>query len=194
MAQVWRVTVDWSGGKIGTGFSNMFFNTGVSTAQVAADAVRKFFSDSYSIGAGLPTGVTLNFRPIVDTVEATNGEQTSTTAVVAPAPVVGSDSTRYAAVAGACVTWRTGEFINGHRITGRTFLVPVGGGVLGTDGTLDTTFLGFINTAAAALVASPTEFVVWRRPTAPAATDGTTHLIAAGTCRDKTAYLTSRRD
>jgi hypothetical protein len=168
-------------------------STGVSTVQAAADAARAFFSSSYSVGAFLPAGVSISFDPTVDVLEEVNGELTSTVPVTAPGTITGSGNARYAAVAGACVTWRTGDFVGGRRVRGRTFLVPVDGGALGLDGSLDDTFRGFINTAAAALVASAPEFVIWRRPTSHAAADGSAHIVGSGSCQDKTAFLTSRR-
>ncbi len=193
MPQLYRVVAEWTGGRVGTGYSNLFFASGVSTQQACADAVRAFFSSSYSVGAGLPVGVQIQVRGVVDTIEETNGELTDSTSVTTPAVIAGSDSSRYAAVAGACVTWRTGDFVAGRRVRGRTFLVPVGGQMLQADGTLDTTFLGFINTAAAALIAAAPELRVWRRPSGPGASDGSSHLAASGLCSDKTAFLTSRR-
>lgn len=193
MPQLWRITVDWTGGKVGTGFSNLFFSVSASSAQVAADSVRTFFSNSYSVGALLPTGVVLSFRPVVDTIELTNGELTSTTAITTPAPITGSDSGRYAAVAGACVSWRTGDFVAGRRVRGRTFLVPLGSQGLQADGTIDTTALGFIQSAATALITAAPELVVWRRPTSHAAADGSAHIVGAATVSDKTAFLSSRR-
>lgn len=193
MPQLFRVVAEWTGGRIGTGYSNFFFASTVSTKQAAADAVRAFLSSSYSVGAGLPVGVQIQVRGVVDTIEETNGELTASDAVTPPAVIAGSDSSRYAAVAGACVTWRTGDFVAGRRVRGRTFLVPAGGQMLQQDGTLDTTFLGFINTAAAALISAAPELRVWRRPTNAAAGDGASFLVGSGLCSDKTAFLTSRR-
>lgn len=193
MSQLYRVVCDWSGGKIGTGFTNLFFTAGVSTPQLCADAARKFFADALSLGAYLPTGVNINFRSSVDVLEASNGELTQPVAVTAPLPIAGADPGRYAAIAGACVTWRTGDWVNGHRVRGRTFLVPLGQTGLQTDGTLDTTLLSITNAAAATLIAAAPEFVVWRRPTSHEAADGSAHIVGTGVCSDKTAYLSSRR-
>lgn len=193
MATLWRVTADWSGGKIGTGYTNIYFTGGTSTPQLCADAVKAFFGSAYSSGAALPAGVAINFRASVDAIEATDGTLNNSLAVTAPTVITGSDAGRYAALAGACVTWRTLDYLNGRRVRGRTFLVPVGGGALQADGTLDTTILGFMNTAASALIAAAPELVVWHRPTGPAATDGSPHVVVGGTAADKTAFLTSRR-
>lgn len=193
MAQIWRVTATWSGGKIGTGFTNFFFSTGASTAQLAADAMRTFFSAVYSAGGRLPAGVTISWPAVVDTLEATNGQLTSTTPITPPVALNGSDTGPYAAVAGACATWRTGDFVNGHRVRGRTFLVPMGSLGMQNDGTIDNGVVTSIGTAGAALIAAAPEFVIWRRPSSAAAADGSTHLAAAITVSDQAAFLSSRR-
>lgn len=193
MAQIWRVTVTWTGGKIGTGYTNLFFNTSASTAQLAADAARSFFFTALGSGGQLPQGVVLTFPAVVDTIEATNGQLTSNTPITAPVAINGADSGAYAAVSGACVTWRTGDFVAGHRVRGRTFLVPLGATGWQNDGSLATSTISTINTAAAAIVAAAPEFVVWRRPDSAAASNGSTHIVATGTVSDKAAYLTSRR-
>lgn len=193
VADLWKVTAKWTGGSIGSGFSNFYFTAGVGSAQQAMDAARKFLSDSYSAGAGLPAGVNISFDPIVTVLAETNGQISNVLAVTAGITITGSDTTRYAAVAGACVTWRTGIYLGGRKVRGRTFLVPLGGLALQNDGTVDTTFLGFINNAAAALVAAAPELVVWKRPSGPAAVDGVGVPVIGGTCSDKTAFLSSRR-
>lgn len=193
MAQIWRVVADWSGGRVGTGYSNLFFTQGTSTAQACADAVKAFFSGCYSVGAMLPTGVTIGFRSTVDVLEATNGELTSTVSVSAPTTINGSDNGAYAGVAGGCVTWRTGDFVGGHRVRGRTFLVPAGATGLQSDGTLSAVFKSALETAATTLISAAPEFVIWRRPTNHAAADGSSHIVGTGAVADKTAFLTSRR-
>jgi hypothetical protein len=193
VASLWRVVVDWSGGKIGTGFSNLYFTGGVSTPQICADSVRTFFSSAYNANTSLPTGITISFRSTVDVVEETDGSLANQLPVTAPGSLTGADSKVYAALAGSCVTWRTADFHNGRRVRGRTFLVPLGGNALQSDETIDNTQLGFINTAAASLVSAAPELVVWRRPTAVGATDGTHSVVISGTSADRACYLTSRR-
>jgi|SRR5205085_5044097 len=194
MVNMKHVVTNWSGGKIGTGYSNHYFTADIATAQQMADSVRAFFQSSYSSGAFLPGGISISVSSVVDTIDPTNGHLISSESTVPPTVITGSDVTRYAALAGGCVTWKTADFSpKGHRIRGRTFLVPCGGGALQSDGTLDTTFLGFINSAATALVAALPELLVWRRPTGKGATDGSSHPVTSGVCQDKASYLTSRR-
>jgi hypothetical protein len=188
-----RYTATWSGGKIGTGFTNLYFTLGAETAQATADAVKAFFSTAYSVGAMLPQGVTISFASQVDQVGDHSGELTMSDLVTPPSPITGSDSTRYAAVAGGCVTWQTAGFLGGKRVRGRTFLVPIGGGALQNDGTLDTTFLGFVSSAATNLIAAAPELVVWHRPSSTEAGDGAPFVVTGAKVSDRTAYLTSRR-
>lgn len=193
MANLFRVVANWGGGKIGTGFANFYFTASVSTAVLASDAARAFFNGCYSSGAYLPLGINISFNSTVDTIDAANGELVTSTSVTKPADIVGSDTARYAAVAGACVTWLTDGVEDGKRVRGRTFLVPVAGLGLQNDGTLDSTFVGFCGSAATALIAAAPEFVIWHRPESLAAGGGSSYPVTAAKIADKTAYLTSRR-
>jgi hypothetical protein len=190
---MWRTVVDWSGGKIGTGFSNIYYTGGTGTPQQCADATRAFFASSYVTGSNLPNGIVLSFRASVDVVDSMTGTLSNQLPVTAPVSVNGSGTARYAALAGSCVTWRTPDFGPHGRIRGRTFLVPLDGAAMQADGTIDTTALGFINSAAATLIAAAPELVVWHRPTAPGASDGSYHVVTSGTAADRACFLTSRR-
>lgn len=193
MPSLWRVTATWTGGKIGTGFTNLFFTEGVSTAVQASDAARVFINSCYSSGAKLPSGITITWRAAVDVIDDATGTLQSTIPVTKPADIAGTDTTAYAAVAGACVTWRTDGLVAGKRVAGRTFLVPMGGLGLQSDGTIDNNTVSSIHTAAGILISAAPEFVVWHRPASVAAGGGSSHPVSAGVCADKSAYLTSRR-
>jgi len=193
MPSLWHVQATWSGGKIGTGYTNMYFSEGVSTAVIASDSVRTFLNSCYSTGGRLPSGITINFRAAVDVIDASTGVLQNTIPVTQPATITGTDTTAYAAVAGACVTWRTDTIAGTRRVRGRTFLVPMGGLGLQTDGTIDNATVTGINTAAGILISAAPEFVVWHRPASVAAGGGSAAPVVAGVCADKTAYLTSRR-
>lgn len=192
--QMWRVVAHWGGGKIGTGFTNLFFTEGVGTAQAAADAARAFFFTSYGpAGVRLPSNINIVFDGAVDVIDVVDGTLASTIPVTAPLPVTGGDTGHYSALSGACVTWLTGALVGGRRVRGRTFLVPLGAAGLDTDGTIDTSTVTAINTASAALIAATPELTIWRRPTTTAAADGAAFPVVASRLADKAAYLTSRR-
>jgi hypothetical protein len=191
---MWRVTVRWSGGQIGSGFTNMFFTEGISTAQVAADAVRTFFRSCYNTtGAFLPLGVTIAFPTGVDVLDPVTGVLITTIPVTNAGNTVGADSGKYSAPSGACVSWRTAGVVNGRVVKGRTFLVPIGLSAMDTDGTPLNSWLTTVSTAAAALIADPAEFVIWHRPASLALGGGSVHPVLAQAVRDRSAVLTSRR-
>jgi len=194
MALIWRVTARWTGGNIGTGFTNLFFTEGVGTAQQAVDAVKAFFTGSYGVtGNDLPSGITIAFPSGVDVVEDATGVLTVTVPVTAPSALTGGDSGSYAAPAGACVSWLTGAVVNGRHVRGRTFLVPLGGDQYQNDGTLASTIISNVNAAAAALISAAPELVVWSRPESAAAGGGSSHPVVAHRLNDFVSVLRSRR-
>lgn len=194
MPLMWRVTATWTGGKIGTGFTNFFFNSGVSTEQVAADACRTFLADSYgTAGQALPSGIIISFPAAVDVLEPDNGMLITSTPITKPLDLNGNDTGNYAAPAGVCVSWRTSGVVGGHRVKGRTFLVPMGSVGMQNDGTPSPTKITQVLSAANALISSAAEFVIWARPPSFAAGGGTTHPVLATNVRDTAAVLTSRR-
>lgn len=193
MALMWRVTTRWAGGQIGNGFTNQFFTADLGTAQQAADAVRAFFVAATSAGANIPTGVTHTFPSSIDVLDPVNGQLITAVPVTPPLQLVGSGSGNYAAPSGSCVTWQTTGVVGGHRVNGRTFLVPLAQSAFQSDGTLSTVHLSDLATAATALIAASPELVVWHRPTSFAAGGGSAHPVVAAKITDKVAILTSRR-
>lgn len=194
MALLWRVRVGWTGGRIGNGFSNFFFTADVGTAQQANDAVRAFFATAYgAAGTGLPTGVTLTFPTQIDILEPGTGILLDAVPVSTTGPITGIDGGVYAAPAGMCVTWRTTGIVNGQRVRGRTFLVPLGQSMMQADGTPSTTSVNNASSAAAALIAAAPELVVWHRPISVTAGGGEAHPVISANVRDTVAMLTSRR-
>lgn len=193
MALMMRVTVKWSGGQIGSGFTNLFFTDGVSTAQLAADSVRTFFSDVLSAGAHLPAGVTVSYPSNVDRIEPLTGLLINTVPITQPAALVGSGAGNYSAPSGFVVGWLTGDIVTGHRVIGRTFFVPLAQSAYESNGTLGVTFLSTAVTAANAFIGAAPEFIVWHRPASVAAANGSPHVVLAAKINDKAAMLTSRR-
>lgn len=194
MPLMWRVVASWTGGQIGQGYTNLFFTEGVGTAQQAIDASRAFLRDAYGASTlGLPLGITITFQAGVDVMEPDNGMLLYTTPVTAPSPILGSGTGNYSAPSGACVTWTTSGVVAGHRVYGRTFLVPMSDGWMDTNGTLGATAVTNISAAAPALISAAPEFCIWHRPPSAAAGGGSTHPVLAFRLQDKVAVLTSRR-
>jgi hypothetical protein len=92
---------------------------------------------------------------------------------------------------GAVTKWVTGAVHGTRRLTGRTFIVPLGGGSYDSTGTLASSALSQIRSAATALVAQQ-DFGVWGRPVG--GVNGLFSNALASNVRDHVAWLSSRRD
>lgn len=193
MALMWRVIARWTGGQIGTGFTNLFFTEGTSTAQLAADSVKTFFSSGTTAGANLAPGITISFPSLVDVMDPETGTLITSVPITAPSPLTSSGSGTYSAPTGSCVTWVTSGVVAGHRVFGRTFIVPLAMSAFQADGTLSAVHISDLSAAAIAFIAAAPELVVWHRPGPALTGGGSTHPVLAARIVDKAAVLTSRR-
>jgi hypothetical protein len=101
----------------------------------------------------------------------------------------------WSAPSGAVISWSTAGVRNGRRIRGRTFVVPLSTSVYDAAGTLTPIALTALGNAATALRTGSdvTQFRVWCRPSAPAATDGQSAVVLSHRIPDMAAILRSRR-
>lgn len=204
MASILRIKLRWTGFSGAPGYSIFHFRdfeTGegggvdATQAQSAADRVRAF---ALALVDLLPAGARLQVEPDVEVLEETNGQMQDILQVTPGATVAGKSTNTgsYSGATGAVVNWRTASVRNGRRIRGRTFLVPLYYTAYDSDGTINTTALTAIRTAADALVAggnSP-DLGVWARPSASGASDGNWVVASSATVPDLAAVLRSRRD
>ena len=166
-------------------------NTGDYTA--AVNGVRAFWD---SLKAYIPAAYTLTVDPLVEEHESADGALSGTfTVATAPADVVGTGATAWAAGVGFRITWDTGSVANGHRVKGRTFVIPVLTANYDVSGTIASATITAANTAAATLrstaAAASTPLVVYTKagPGGPGAlTD-----VATGIVPDQVAVLRGRR-
>jgi hypothetical protein len=178
---------------------------GVNTFYATSDPsspttpIRAFYD---AIKAQLAPGVSIQVPSSGDTIEETTGEITGSWSVTpAPAVVVSGGSGVYAAPVGAVVNWHTDGIVNGRRVRGKTFLVPLDGDAFQSDGSLGVTALGVIRAAADALAAAADPISVWHRPTLASPgpppvynADGEGFTVNAASVPDMAAVLRSRRD
>jgi hypothetical protein len=200
MASILKVTAKWDGFNGGPGYSNFFFKpqgfieSGDVEAAAAANAVSSFFGSILSV---FPNPLKITLQSDVPVIDETNGEMTHIANGGGWSAQQGTGGTAaYSGPSGAVVTWRTAGVRNSRRVRGRTFLVPLAGGIYDVDGSLAGGPLSTIRTAASALVAaggSSVDPVVWSRPSAPGASDGIAHIMNAATVNDSVAILRSRR-
>jgi hypothetical protein len=201
MAHILRVKAQWSGFQGAPGLSVFHFgafDVGAgwvpADSQSAADRLRTFFN---SCGTSLPPGASVTVLGEVEVLEDTTGDLVEIHGITAPTPVPGNGgATGYASAVGAVINWKTNQVRKGRRIRGRTFMVPLAGDQYEGNGTLKSTAISTINTAATTLRTSTGKATlgVYGRPTGKDATDGIFALASANSVPDMGAVLRSRRD
>lgn len=200
MVDVYRVTAVWQGFPGAPGYTKFSF-IGLSDAtklNAAGASVRTFFN---AFVAGLQTTWTVTVQPTVQVHEMSNGELLREEVMSTPPTVVtgtASVSQAYAGGSGLYITWTTGSVYNGHRVRGRSYMVPLCYAPQG-DGTLAASTVTIANAAADALISSQAGyFSVWSKTFAD--TEGHPQIgggistILGRNVPDRTGILRSRRD
>ena len=198
MTALYRIRAAWTGFPGAPGVSTFY---GLTSGTSLAD-LRAFF---LSMAPSLPADVTIQVENTGDIIEDTTGALTGAWTDDPVLPVTGSAPPPYAAPVGVMLKWATDTIVDGHRLRGRTFLVPCAGGVFDDDGSINdadfTLFNGYATVLGAAVIGN---IVVWHRPRVARAADGSrpavtaragSHgLITACSVPDEAVVLRSRRD
>jgi hypothetical protein len=152
----------------------------------------------------LPNDVHIALENSGDMIDPLNGQLMSSWSTSVASPKQGSNSGNAAAPAGLVVTWLTGDILDGTRLRGRTFIVPLAVDAYAQDGTLSDGMLTIAQNAADDLVtAANGNFCVWHRPRPfRAATSklkelpahaGGYSVVTGARVSDRVAVLRSRR-
>ena len=178
---------------------NTFYFLDVATA---IESLNRFYT---SIQSFMPNDVHVNVQRAGDTIEDTTGALTGSWLGGVTNPIVMGSTAVYAGPAGIMVGWETGVVADGHRVRGRTFLVPGASNIYDVDGTILTSALAPLQAAATQLVLEQSSsFVIWHRPRlarvatatrkALSAHAGSHALVTTSRVPDKVVVLRSRRD
>jgi len=161
-----RVNVAWQNWPGAPGVTVFYADT--TGMQTTVDGLRAFFN---SCAALLPSGMTITVPGTGDNIDEATGALVGTWAVGTPPVVVtATGAGAYAGNAGAVVHWLTASVINGRRLRGRTFLVPLIATAYDTSGSIVASALTTLNNAATTLLAGAgTNLKIWHRPDPPAA-------------------------
>ena len=200
---VHRVQVEWSGFPGAPGLSTFY----VTDGPTGVGPISSFFT---AIRNYLPVDVHINVPASGDVLDPITGLITGVWAGGTPTPTVGNDAAGYNAAGGAMIKWSTAGIVRGHRVRGRTFIVPLGGDLYQTDGTLDNgVAAGLVLDATNLVTALSTNLFVWSRPrkatpqwtdvrgrvhAAKLASAGEVFPIVGAVVPDKSVVLRSRRD
>jgi len=153
----------------------------------------------------MPSNVRINVQGFGDIINDATGAITAAWTDSPPGEVVAGTTGAYSAPSGAIVRWTTGSVVDGHKVVGRTFIVPLAGNAYQEDGTLASGIITVIQNAASALVASEgANLQIWSRPRlaraataklpALSARAGSAHQVTGVAVPDRAAVLRSRRD
>jgi hypothetical protein len=191
-------TVLWtSGGYTGSpGYTKLHFvpnvTGGPTTAEVnaAAASSRVLLAASAS---NMPTGVGYNCATTAQVFTDAGVLMSEVGVTSVPSPINGSGGTTYPGGVGAVIYWNTGSVNGGHKVRGRTYLVPLATGAFAADGTLNTALVSGLQTAVNTFVgANPPPCVNTRTLGKPGRVNATIQVLS-GTVKDRTAFLRTRR-
>ena len=186
MAVLLRVPVVWSGLTGLPGVSVLYWDGGVSSVMTDVTA---FFN---AIKGVFPSGLSWTIPNAGDNIDDATGTLIGDWSTTGGGTVSATGGfTAYAAGTGARVRWNTGNIVDGRRLRGSTFLVPLTGGGYDSSGTIENTTLSTLQTAATTL-ASTGALKVWSRPT-PGGSDGTSGTVLSAVVPDRVTSLRSRR-
>lgn len=154
-----RFRVGWTNFPGAPGVSTHYLSTSVADYT----AIRTFWN---TITPLLPNGLTITFPSIVDIINEATGQLTGSIAVTPMAQIVSAAVQQpYSGTSGGVIRWVTPAIQNGNRVTGRTFLVPLHRDQYQNDGSLASTFITTVQTAAVTLLAAYADGIkVWSRP------------------------------
>lgn len=172
----------WSIPEAGPSVSTFHFYDGTNppAVQTIANAVRAFFAAFPSL---IPEECAVSFDSEVVRINTATGVLEESFPVIEPAVVAGTSSAAWAAGTGARVQWLTDRIINGKRVRGATFIVPLHSTSFTGTGRVSGATITTLNNAGAALISATGTashpLSVWSRPTDVRPGDRTTVLTAS---------------
>jgi hypothetical protein len=109
------------------------------------------------------------------------------------AQVTGTGASLYAQGVGYRIVWNTNGIRGSRRVRGSSFMCPMDSAMLDAAGTLGSTQIAAIVTAATSVISnSPDELRVWSKPHKGLA-DGTSHVVTSASVPDQISWLRTRR-
>jgi len=195
---MYRVRTVFSGVQGSPWLSTFYFDDSGGTAQQAATAAGDFWNavDVQILGA-----VTWTTQADVSTFDPITGILSDVT-ITTPATGIGGGGVEPLPFANqGLVRWRTGAFLHGRELRGRTF-IPGVVEAANSNGQPLASWVTAVNAACAALVAHPNaQLMVWQRPRpakvgppAVSARPGAAWDAQSGSLSSSWAVLRSRRD
>lgn len=182
---MWRVRTDITGGPGGAELATHYFDVvGGLTAADANAAVGAFW---HTVRDLVHNAYTFSTESEVASVDIATGQVTGLTPVTAIVWAGTVSGQPLPPASQGLIRWRTGTFVGGREIRGRTFL-PGPTEEHNLTGVPNSDYITVANNAAAALIAaSGTELMTYSRKNSDAAP------VVSGSCWNQWAVLRSRR-
>jgi hypothetical protein len=192
MPNINRVRCAWTNFPGAPGLSTFYLADGSTDVT----AIKTFFN---AFKDDLPQGTVVTIPQAGDQIDVGTGKIVGSwsgtgggTALSVPAASAFSGSS------GAMVRWQTGSVINGHRLSGRTYVVPIRGSDYDTNGSLSSAFTTTLQNAANALLGTlGANFLVYHRPqnTTPSnpGSPGSVAAVTSALVPDLAVVMRSRR-
>lgn len=149
MPSINRVRVTWTQFPGAPGLSTFYLNE----ATTDVTALKTFFT---AIKDLVPSGLTFTIPQAGDVIDVGTGQISGVWTGTGGGQVVSAASSAltYSGSSGAMVRWISGAIVEGHRLTGRTYIVPLVSSAYDVQGSLATTAQTTLQTAANAMVTS----------------------------------------
>lgn len=194
-----RVRVVSNGWTGAPGLNTFYFahnSSATAVVQADADAVVARVQSVFATHTALwPTNWTCNVEEAVDVIDVESGDIVAQFTAPTTAGITGTSSNGMGpSTIGLCLTQNTALFVNGRRLRGRTFLVPIIANG-DTNGTPDSGSQSVAADLGLDLITDPTvdpAWCVWHRP--KTGSTGTLSHVTSISIKDKWAVLRSRRD
>jgi len=199
VAPIGRVQTVLTGFAGGPGLINLYWNgasPGAFTGTDATAAIAAVHTLMGGLAAAFASGVALQVQPVVEVLEATNGQVISLVAGTPVASVAGAQSGQMLLAEGPLIQWFTGVVVGRHLLRGRTFLTPAASGDLDSGGVVSAALIAILVAAGATYIAhTGQQPVIWHRPKPyGTGTNGEAAVVTACSVQNKVAVLRSRRD
>lgn len=193
MTSINRVRVVWSG-FLGSPGVSTFYCTDVTSFR---PALATWLGH---MGAYMPNMVDMQIAADGDVILDTDGSIVAGWADSAIGSIPGVGSPDYSAPVGFQARWLTDTVVDGHRLRGRTYLVPMTGSIIdaygGLNPTVTTALQGFSDDFVGDVADN---MLIWHRPRDvsvrhPVARAGSSAPVTGCVVPSKLVVLTSRRD
>lgn len=161
MPNLARISCAWQNWPGAPGVSQFYADP--TNLQATVNALKTFWD---SFATALPTNLTVQVPSSGDFIDDADGKINGAWSVPSqPAPTTATGAGSYAGNAGMVVHWLTIAVVNGRRIRGRTFIVPLVAGAYDTGGSLTPLIVSASKLAADKLITDTAGALkVWHRP------------------------------